>query len=376
MSHTKIKVGLLIGDNGDTGIGGAESMVVNLCRGLIEYTNIEPEIYTRGNKTWIAQQGQQHGFEVIKLPSKITNLWSIKKLPLLSWRLGNFLKERKIKVLHSHMYPATLRGAAACYLNNIPHVATQHDVYTIQDKRSRALWLRLCALSGSKLVVISNNMHHIYTDEHNIKFNTTLVYNGINVNEVINAARSNAFDKELGNSKVIISVGRLERIKGFDLLIQAFSKLNYPNTKLLIVGDGRAKQMLQQLTHTLSLEQQVIFTGSRNDVPSLLKRADIFALASHTEGLSCSILEAMAAGLPCVVTDVGGNHELITNTQNGFLVPVGDISALTEKLKTLLDSPQQEVQQYKHATFNRVMTHFSLPSMVSSYVNLYQQGIK
>lgn len=140
--------------------------------------------------------------------------------------------------------------------------------------------------------------------------------------------------------KNIISIGRLEPQKNNALLINAFSKITkkFPDENLVFYGEGSLKDSLKLLSDRLGISDKVIFAGDTDDVPDKLAKCKIFVLSSDYEGLPNALMEALAAGVPCISTDCpcGGPKELINEGVNGFLVPVGDINKMSIALEQLL----------------------------------------
>jgi glycosyltransferase involved in cell wall biosynthesis len=144
-------------------------------------------------------------------------------------------------------------------------------------------------------------------------------------------------------ASVILSVGRLSREKGHANLITAFARLRAESQDrglyLVLVGDGPERARLQQQAQSLSVGEQVLFTGQRDDAKRFYGIASVFALPSYTEGTPNVLLESMAAGLPLVATSVGGIPELAADGKNALLVPAANATALAAALRRLLDSP-------------------------------------
>lgn len=158
----------------------------------------------------------------------------------------------------------------------------------------------------------------------------TLEYSNIDVNK-------NKYRKLLGlNSDdfVCIGVGRIEFNKNYELSIKAISQCN-DNVHLLICGDGPEKNKLIQLAKQLHIENQIHFLGFRNDIPQLLKISDCYLSTSKREGLPRALMEAMACGLPCIVSNIRGNKDLIENGINGYLI--NDSNDCLNSLKKLID---------------------------------------
>lgn len=138
-----------------------------------------------------------------------------------------------------------------------------------------------------------------------------------------------------------ISLGRLEPQKRHDVAIRALSKIEAKNVILKIFGKGPLESSLRELAKELGVKDRVIFAGVTSHVVEELLKADAFVMASDYEGMPNALMEAMATGLPCVVTDCpcGGPKSLIVDGENGFLVEVGDYDVLSEKMKDIIDNP-------------------------------------
>ncbi|HEY1033917.1 MAG TPA: glycosyltransferase [Pseudoxanthomonas sp.] len=169
------------------------------------------------------------------------------------------------------------------------------------------------------------------------------VPNGIRLDRFkpASAAGRQALAAELGwpeGSRIIGTVGRLQPVKDHALLLRAFAKvrMQVPEAVLAIVGDGPLRGALETQAGQAGLSDAVRFLGDRHDVPRLLTGMDVFALSSASEGYSIALLEACAAGLPIVATDVGGNREIVHDGINGRLVPAADVAALATALIALL----------------------------------------
>ena len=155
------------------------------------------------------------------------------------------------------------------------------------------------------------------------------------------AAGRQVLATELGwpqGSRIVGTVGRLQPVKDHALLLRAFAKvrMQVPEAVLAIVGDGPLRGALEAQAQQAGLSDAVRFLGDRHDVPRLLTGMDVFALSSASEGYSIALLEACAAGLPIVATDVGGNREIVRDGINGRLVPAADVAALATALIALL----------------------------------------
>ncbi|MCP5303291.1 MAG: glycosyltransferase [Pseudomonadales bacterium] len=176
---------------------------------------------------------------------------------------------------------------------------------------------------------------------------------------------------------IIGTVGRLEIVKDQLNLVRAFILLLEANpqfkdkAKLMLVGDGALRPQLEQLLAQANLSSTAWFVGSSDEVPDLMRVMDIFVLPSKAEGISNTILEAMATGLPVVATDVGGNSQLILDGETGRLVPKENPQALANALYEYLSQPST-IERQGQAARQRVLDCFSLDKMVSEYQKVYQ----
>jgi sugar transferase (PEP-CTERM/EpsH1 system associated) len=177
------------------------------------------------------------------------------------------------------------------------------------------------------------------------------------------------------NSALTIgTVGRLDPVKNHDALLTAFVALQgrFPLLRLVVVGDGPLRASLEARAAGLGVAGRVSFTGTRSDTSDLMRGFDIFALPSVNEGISNTILEAMATGLPVVAARVGGNPELVVDGVCGRLYAPSDPSALELALLSYLTDPSLRGAHGKAAR-DRVVQNFSLEAMVQRYLALYDE---
>ena len=145
---------------------------------------------------------------------------------------------------------------------------------------------------------------------------------------------------ELGIQKhdcMVIAMGRLEKNKNVENMIRAIALIDMP-IKLVLCGDGNQRTYLEELSHRLGVNHKVFFAGFRTDISKLLKASDAFLQVSYREGLSRSVMEAMAAGLPCVVSNIRGNVDLIEQGKGGYLVHPKDVTAIAGAIEALSKS--------------------------------------
>jgi glycosyltransferase involved in cell wall biosynthesis len=195
-------------------------------------------------------------------------------------------------------------------------------------------------------------------------------HNGVSLSEFIpseiNGARIRA---KLGlhpDEFLLVCAARLSEQKGIDILLQAMARAlrNGVRCKCVIVGDGPLRDQLMEQARAMGLSGHVFFEGFQEDVRPYLQASSAFILTSHMEGLPLSILEAMACGLPSIVTDVGGNAEVITHRVDGLIVPRGSVDAIADAISYLANHPQERAQMARMAR-TRVCEAFDIENAMA-----------
>jgi len=206
-----------------------------------------------------------------------------------------------------------------------------------------------------------------------------VIWNGINVRHFHEVQVDRVLQRDaLGiptDAKVITTISRLYKPRDFDTLLLAFQKVvaAYPDTYLLIVGDGPYRPQIQALISRLNLTSRVALSGFRRDIPQVLAVSDIFVLSTALwEGLPLTVLEAMASGLPVVVSDVGGVREAVLHQETGILVPPKDHRALYEALSELLTN-RSRARAMGLRGRERARMFFGVERMVRETAALYEE---
>jgi L-malate glycosyltransferase len=172
---------------------------------------------------------------------------------------------------------------------------------------------------------------------------------------------------------VVGSIGRLTPVKDYGCLLQAFAHVNaaLSNAKLVLVGDGPERSSLQFLAESLGIAQGVVFCGFQPEPSRFLRIFDVFVLSSMREGISISLLEAMSLGVPVVVTNVGGNPEVVRDGESGILAPAGDDRGLANAIMKMLND-RKVADFLADNGRRRVTSEFSQMAMCSSTYLLYR----
>jgi len=213
----------------------------------------------------------------------------------------------------------------------------------------------------------------------------TRICNGVDVTRFsARAARAGLPDAPAnflsGDGLLFGTVGRLQAVKDQLNLVRAFAVWRAAGSaaavaaRLVLVGDGPLRPELEAEVATAGLSDVVCLAGARDDVPAIMAALDCFVLPSQAEGISNTLLEAMACGLPVIATRVGGNCELVVDGETGWLVPPEDPRALADAMSNMANDPVRR-QQMSHAARARAVTQFSLEAMVDRYLALYDQTL-
>lgn len=182
-----------------------------------------------------------------------------------------------------------------------------------------------CKATG---IIAQSNFAKAILQEKTKSNNVHVIYNPVNVIEKVECKSKNR----------IVTVGRLEEVKGHKFLIQAFAKINHKEWELSIVGDGSLKNELIMLVESLGIKNRVIFHGQLTDFRIQLSEAQIFVLPSLKEGFPNSLIEAMSVPLACIASDTfNGHHEIVEHSVNGLLVQPGDVNQLAFSINKLIE---------------------------------------
>jgi len=265
--------------------------------------------------------------------------------PVAIARLAGIIRTGGFDVVHTHNFAALSVGVAAATLAGVPAlVRTEHNVVR-RRFLFRSFLSRAAALRESAQVAVSEAVRRSHIEAGRIppdRFVT--IRNGIDDARMRVTVDRDAVRDELGVARgafVVLTVASLTPQKDYgNLLAAAVEALrSVPDAVFLIVGRGRLEERLVAEARRLDLGDSVRFLGRRLDVPRLASASDVFALPSAWEGLPITILEMIAAGLPCVATAVGGVPEVVEDGKSGFVVPPHDSSALAERVVLLANDP-------------------------------------
>jgi glycosyltransferase involved in cell wall biosynthesis len=330
-------------------IGGAELLAVNLAGALHQdqYVSHVAALFEREQN---ALSAELHAPNIRPHSFRGARLYS----PTLWRNVARYVQKHQIDIIHS--VPAGFKRARA-------------DRYWLE--RISALYL------SDQLVTVAHYVRKLFEQEWQLKPNQLkVIYNAVPI-ERYNTIPEPSLRSEIKPDPIILAVGRLIPDKAYDLLLEAAHQIlaRHPGAQFRFVGQGTELAALQAQAQRLGIEQQVQFLGMRRDIPQLLAECDIFVLPSHREGLPLSVVEAMAAARPVIITDVGGNRELVTHNENGIIIAPGNANLLATALTDLLEHPERW-NLLGSAGRRRILQHFTMETMVQQYQAIYNRLAK
>lgn len=343
-------------------VGGLERVVVDLVKGFRDsnYSCVVCCLETRGEFA--------ADVEALRVPVFVLHKQDGLDLSVI-FRLARFLRQQNVTIVHTHNPGPHIYGLLAAWLAGVPiRVHTKHG-RNFPDDRKRVWINRILSWGTDMIVPVSDDAGLVATDvERANPQKIHRIWNGIDVNFYM--PQHDPVEGPL----VIGTVARLSPEKDQKTMLAAFRHVldEIPDAHLIVAGDGPCAAELREEAARLGLNGRVDFLGQCANIPEVLKRMSIFTLSSTTEGLSMTVLEAMAAGLPIVATDVGGNRELVQPPQCGLVVPARDPEVLGRAYIELLRDPLRRVQM-SAASRARAVQYFSVEDTLAEYKKLYDQ---
>jgi sugar transferase (PEP-CTERM/EpsH1 system associated) len=293
------------------------------------------------------------------------------KLPL---RLARHFRRTRPDVVHTRNAEAFFYGAVAAKLARVPAlVHSEHGRVLPDTPRRMAAQRWMLHLVDGAFSVSDRLRVDLATHLGVSPTRFEVVYNGVDVSR-ISAADRGAARAAIGASSdelVVGSVGRLVPVKNYELLVRAFARLPAP-ARLVFIGEGPERANLERAAAAAGVAERMTLLGHREDVAELLVGLDVFVLPSLSEGMSNTLLEAMAGRVPCVASDVGGNGEIVQDGRSGLLFRSGDEAGLGERLVALAGDPARRAA-LGAAGHERVMKEFTMPAMIGKYEALYER---
>jgi len=296
--------------------------------------------------------------------------------PLAYRRLRSYLREMQPDLVHTWLFAANAYGRAAARSVGVKH--------TVAGERCVDLWKtwyqwevdRRLAPATDRIVVNSPAIRD-YSVELGLPAEKFLVIPGAVESPPPSDVTRPQLCAELGepeDAQLIGAVGRLWPQKRVKDLIWAFELMHVldDRARLLVIGDGPQRRMLERFARSLELDHAVLFLGHREDVLRIMPHLDVLWLGSDYEGLPNAVMEAMACGVPVVATDIPGCRELVTEDETGFLVPVAGRAERARQTDKILRDPEL-ARRLGQAGREKVSKEFTVERMVKSHFELYRE---
>lgn len=345
------------------------------------FVELADRLRTKGYRTlavvpgegWAYQELQRRGITPIVINAKGTfNLHLLKTLIRL-------IRKEKVSLIQSHLLGSNVYCGLAGFLTNTPVIATFHGMVDVSPKeRFRRLKYAAMEAGVKAYVAVSKRLLEVIHNDGLLNLaKTHVIYNGIDPKRYRKSSQCD-LRQQLGldASNVLIgSLGNLHSAKGYDYLIRAARRIveHNPKTHFVIAGERKSELMneLNALMQSERVSQNVHFIGFTNDSAAFLSQLDIFLLPSISEGFSIVTLEALATGLPAIITRCGGPEEIVTDNVNALLVEARDADAISNGVLKLLMHPEI-CNNLAETAAKSIKERFSLDGMVEGYVTLYK----
>jgi len=342
-------------------MGGAEMLVSQMC-GLQREQGHEPSVYAVANLGSLGEKMRSEGFTVhSNVGRKLTDATPI---------FYQHFKQSPPDVVHVHNPTPTIYAAIAARTAGVRSViSTRHSLVAPPHnpvmELKYAIAARFCNWVAGICDATVKNVKQLRTVPAR---KIVCVYNGA---APLRPVAEQDWPAKSGFT--LLFVGRLEPVKNHSLLLRAFQSAlkSMPGLRLWIVGDGSQRKALEQLAADSDIAGAVTFFGQQLDVAPFFSAADAFIMASKSEGLPVSLLQAFSIGLPAIVTDVGGMAEVVKLANAGITASPTDAGELTQAILQMAAN-QADREQYSRNAEAAFHSRFSLQSMVKSYMDLYQ----
>ncbi len=354
-------------------IGGTERQVANLAMG------IDPSLFDL-HLACLRHSGELlEELETLQVPRpefRIGSLYSPKTV-WQAMRLARYVRRNLIQIVHSYgFYPNVFAVPAARLGGASIVVASIRDTGDALTPLQRGIQKLVCKLADCVLVNADAIRLRLIAQGYDAG-KITIIRNGITLSKFERQKRGEILRRDLGvppGAQLVTVFSRLNQLKGIQYFIEAAIPLagRFPEARFLVVGDGTNRKELEAQGSRLGLGERMLFTGFRGDIPELLAESAISVLPSLSEGLSNTLLESMAAGVPVVATYVGGNPEVVVHGVTGLLVPPRDADALAAAIGQLLED-KDLAASFGKAGRRRVAELFSVERSIHDTEHLYQR---
>ena len=350
-------------------IGGIENLALTLSSEKISkeqnyLINLDKKINNYSN--YFSKNNKYKNLKIISFERKKGFLI----IPLLI-KLFSKNKPHKVIIYFNNITSLwVVLGAKISGINNLA-ICVQNSIKNLSNKNLKLIFLmRIFNILNVKLVPCSKAIRDAFLNfNKKIKF-CEVIPNCINVKNFQKQVKKNRKFKKLNSFKTIMMVARLDEIKDQETLLKAYAKI-YKKCNLILVGDGNKKEYLQGIASKLGLDIKKIFIGSKLDIPEILSDADIFAFSTTlSEGFGIALIEAMAAKLPIIATDVPACREVLDNGKAGILIPLGRVDLWIDALNQMISSSSKRDYYIKKSIQN--LKNYDVSNVKNKWGSLFK----
>lgn len=352
--------------------GGAETLVAEMAGALTDAFKIfvicldEPGILAGGLR---------------KAGIPVFCLWRQPGIDLnVAFRLAAFWRRHKIEIIHAHQCTPWFYGALSRMLFRKPRLLfEEHGRFYPEVKNPGRVLVNRVFIRGRthRLVAVSEDVKRRLVDYEGLSADRiAVIYNGVRPVPALSRARKAEIRKSQGvppDAFLVGSVGRIDPIKNYPLLVESFAAAAQCRNEFrgILIGDGPERTKIEALVRSCRLQSRFGLTGYRSDARDLVQCLDLFVLCSLSEGTSVALLEAISAGIPVVVTAVGGNPEIVEHGKTGWVIPSDSKKSLTSAILEA-SADREKTRRYAEAGKRRYEEKFSFDAMISNYRAIYR----
>lgn len=346
------------------GVGGTEKVILQLCKIM------KPE----SNKIVICSCGGINVEKLNKMGIKHYNIPDIEKKDIKTVivvlkTLLKIIKKENINIVHTHHRMAAFYTRIIRFIRRFTFINSTHN--TFNDKKS----LTKFALGKAHIIAVGDKVKNNLCDFYEIqKSHIEVIHNAIEpFKGAIQSVELLQKYKNLGYF-LVGNIGRLSEQKGIEYFIKSVPMVlkECSKVKFFIAGDGEDKEKIESLISDLSLENEVILLGYRNDIPNLMSQLDLIVLSSLWEGFPLTPIEAFSVGKTIVATAVDGTVEIVENDVNGIMVEAKDINGLAKGISNIINNPNKRKKMEINA-YNAYITKFNYKKLEEKYIKYYDK---
>lgn len=368
--------------------GGTEGQVANIAR-HIDRTRFDLQFACLRKWGFYLDEIEQNRIPVMEYP--VRSFFSPRTC-VQQVKFARYLRTHRVEIVHSYNFYSNVFAVPAAKLAGVPLVIASirdQGVYLSPAQRHAQ---RIACRFADLVLVNAQSIRDWLIDDGYPAEKVRIIRNGIDLSRYEGKSGDTGVREELGlppDAPLVLMLSRLNPQKGVDDFIKAAAmvRLQRPDVRFLLIGEKLTYQgngfgpdapyhnYLHELCVNLGVDDRIVFTGHRSDVPALLAEGAISVLPSHSEGLSNTLLESMTAGLPIVATRVGGNPELVEDGVNGILVSPQAPATLANAILRILDDPALAAR-FSAAARAKATQHFSMEKMIRDTEALYVDQLR